>query len=580
MLQRRLLIIALSLMSAACATTSGGGAAVAKSAPVSNTPEDAAAPAAATSLTPEQQTQWQMHVLTGEIAAGRKLPETAAREFLAALQLVGDAELAQRATSLALESRNEALAMTAAQRWQQLAPNESDPREVIARLALTKGDQATAYAQCEAIISGSAGGPEDGFRQVSQILALAGKPQSEAALKLMQQLVAQWPQLPEAHHALGLLALRYGNLPLADEAAAAALRLAPGSREQLLLTTGVRVRQERFDEADAIIQKLAKADKNPTELRMGYAKLLLETHQRERARSQLRKVLEENPKSVDARYALAVMAVRDKNHAEAERELKPLLDGERGSEAALQLGQIEEARKNYAQALSYYERVVEGPPMMEAAVRRAHVMALLGRKQDARDLMQGLREEMPQFSERLFLAEAEIFSEVGDSEQALSVYQQAFKQSPDNAELLYGRSLIYEQQKKLDLAEQDLRAILKQDGDNARALNALGYMLTVHTQRYKEAKKLIARAYELEPDDAAIMDSMGWIQYRMGDTSGARELLQKAFDKFPDPEVAAHLGEVLWQLGDKTQARALWQKALADDPDHAALKETVQRLDP
>lgn len=529
-------------------------------------------------LSSSQQAEAQLHVMAGEMAAGRKQPGVAAREFLAALKIVDDATLAQRATSLALSARDEELGMAAAQRWLELAPNEIDPREVIARLSLRKGLLAGAYTQCEAIISGHAGGPGDGFRHVAQILSQGSSDEGDAALALMKQLVAKWPQLPAAHHALGLLALRYNNLPLADQAAHEALRLSPNSREHSLLLAGVLVRQSRLIESDAIIEKLLETEKSPNELRMGYAKLLLESNQRGHAREQLQKVLDAQPGNADARYALGVLAYNDKSYAEAEKDFLPLLDTERASDAAFQLGRIEESRKNYDKALSYYERVNSGTQTLDAAVHRANLLAQTGNLNSARDLMQSLREQFPQLAGRFYLAEAEMLINANALDQALGVYEVALKESPDDADLLYGRSLVYERQHRIELAEKDLRAILKRDADDARSMNALGYMLTVHTRRLDEAKKLIARALELEPDDAAILDSMGWVQFKLGNKTEARSALQKAFDKFQDPEVAAHLGEVLWTLGEKDAARSVWQKALADAPDHPVLKETIQRL--
>lgn len=530
-------------------------------------------------LSPAQRSTAQMHIMTGELAAGRKQPGLAAREFVAALEIVDDADLAQRATSLALAARNEELAMKAARRWQALEPNEVDPREVITRLALNKGDFDEAYEQCAVIVGGAAGGADDGFRQVAQILSMAGKEHGADAIKLMQRLTSKWQQLPEAQQSLAMLALRYEDLPLADFAARQALKLDPSSRDAKLLLAGIRVRQHQYDESAEIIDQLAKSNKDASELRLGYAKLLLETGERERARAQLETLIKADPKNADGNFALGVLDANDRNFDEAAKRFEPLLAGARAPEAAFQLGRIEEQRKNYDKALSYYEMVTTLPQALDAAVRRAAVLSQLGRMKDARTVMVALRERFPQFEERFWLAEADMLGDAGQPEEALKVYEAAFAEMPDSADLLYGRSLIYERQDKIDLSEKDLRAILKQDPDDARAMNALGYMLVVHTKRLKEARELIAKAHELDPDDAAIMDSLGWVQFKLGDAKAARDVLGQALGKLQDPEIAAHLGEVLWSLGEKDQARTVWNKALASDPEHAVLKETVQRLD-
>lgn len=570
-------LVRISLIAVLCA-----GAAACATAPAR--PLSAAAlklpPAPARDLTAAEQKQLQMHVLMGELAAGRDQPEVAAREFLEALKLSDDAELAQRTTSLALSARNEPLALAAAQRWLELEPNEANPREVILRLSLNLGDDATAYEQAETIVEGNAGGIEDGFAQITLILSQAGPEQSAKVIALAQRLAAHWPKQAAGPHAVGLIALRYNELAIADQAVQQALQLDPGSRDQQLLLAGVRVRQGRVDESDAIIEKLAKRDKNAAELRIGYAKLLLETGVRDRARVQLQKIADSDAKNQDARYALGVLAYNDRDLDDAERWFRPLLaGGERAVDAAFQMGRIAEQRKRYDDALSYYGRVSEGPQALDALVRRAAVLARTGRVDEARAQMADLRDQFPPYAERFYLAEAEILSDADRLPEALALYDNALKADPDSAELLYGRSLIYERQKRIDLAEKDLRALIKSNPDDSRALNALGYMLTVHGSRYKEARKLIERANELQPGDAAIMDSLGWVLFKLGDKAAARDLLQKAYDKFPDAEIAAHLGEVLWSLGDKAAARKLWQQALASEPTHAVLTDTIQRLD-
>jgi tetratricopeptide (TPR) repeat protein len=185
---------------------------------------------------------------------------------------------------------------------------------------------------------------------------------------------------------------------------------------------------------------------------------------------------------------------------------------------------------------------------------------------------------MPMFATRFYLAEGELLIEADANDEALALYNRALREHPEEPDLLYGRSLVHERLKDMRAAEADLRQILKDDADDARAMNALGYMLTVHTDRLDEARKLVTRALEITPEDAAAIDSLGWIEFRQGRHGEARRLLEKAFSKVKDPEIAAHLGEVLWTLGARDEARAIWEAALTRDPDHRVLRDTVQRL--
>lgn len=520
----------------------------------------------------------QVHLMSGEMAAARNQPGLAASEFLQALETIKDPELASRATSLALSAQDADLSLTTAKRWLELEPNSQDAREVIARVSLLKGDTAETYRQCEAIISGVAGGEDDGLMQIARLLSLAGPAQADDALKVMSQLVAKRPKVAAAHHAMSLLALRFGKTDLAYTSAQEAIQLDPPNQDHHMLMVGVLIKQGKIDEATTEFDKLAKNNPKASDMRMGYAKLLLESDQRDAARTQIRLVLKEKPDHIDAHFALGVMAFNDRDYDESEQEFKRLLNGKRGVEAAYQLGRIEEARKNYAQALNWYEQVNKGEVAVDAIVRRAYVLAQVKQVDAAQSLMAQLRDELPQYEQRFYMAEGDLLLSVGENDRALKIYDESLKVLPDDIDLLYGRSLVYERTDKIDLAEKDLRAMLAKDPNDSRAMNALGYMLVVHSKRYDEASKLISRALELTPDDAAVMDSMGWVQFKLGKKAEARATLEKAFEKFPDPEVAAHLGEVMWAQGDKDQARALWQKAIQQSPDADTLRETVDRL--
>jgi tetratricopeptide (TPR) repeat protein len=537
-----------------------------------------AAPAHAEPSFSSPRAKAQYHVMVGELAAQRRQPELAAREFMKALEIAPDPELAMRAASLALSAKNEPLALQAARRWQELAPDEADPREAVARLALRAGRREETLKQCEALIRGHAGGPDEGFRQVAQVLSQEGGKQ-EDALAVMSQLRAKWPDRAGAWHAQSLLALRFSQVELAESSARESLRLAPESRDSLLLLVGVLVKKGDIAGADAALAQLLEKGGDPVELRMGYARLLLEAERIDAARKEFEAVLAARPDLREARFALGLLELERENLDGAEPHFKALLESpDFRQRAAYYLGRIEDVRKRPEKAIEWYQQVTEGEQALEAMTRRALALGRLGRLDDARRLLGEMRRELPVFATRFYLAEGELLLEANAVPEALKLYDQALREYPGEADLLYGRSLVHERLKNLAAAEADLRQILVTDADDARAMNALGYMLTVHTQRLEEARKLVARALELTPEDAAVIDSMGWIEFRLGRHREARALLEKAFDKARDPEIAAHLGEVLWMLGERDRARAVWDDALARDPDHRVLRDTVERL--
>ncbi len=522
------------------------------------------------------------HILAGEMAAARSQPALAAVEFLAALEKVDDPALAARATGLAFSAGNAGLVERSAKRWLELQPNNMDPREVLMAMALQRKDVEGAYEQADAIINGHGAGRDEGFQHVA-VLMVQQPGTLETAVAVLKHLVEQYPKEPGAYYASGLLALRLEHVEAAEVATREAVRLRPESKENSLLLIGVLVRQQKLEDADQFLDALVKRHpKERSDLRMAYAKLLVESKQRDRARKQIERVLKDMPKNQDARFALGVFELNDGELDAARKQFKQLADHpERGPDARFQLGRIAELEKDYPKALEYYESVSSGTQALDATLRRAAVLVQLGRYDEAHGDLERLRDQYPPLRERLLLAEGEILLGAGQGEKALAAYDEALKQLPDNLDLLYGRSLAYDQLGRSTEAETDLRAIIKQKPEDARALNALGYMLSNEgAERLPEARDLIEKALKLNPEDPAIIDSLGWVSFKLGEQQAARDLLSKAHKILPDPEIAAHLGEVLWTLGQRDEAQAVWQAALKDSPDHTVLKETIQRLTP
>jgi tetratricopeptide (TPR) repeat protein len=527
----------------------------------------------------ELRAEAELHLMAGELAAGRKQPRLAAHELLQALEVFEDKDLASRATHYALSAGDADLALAGARRWLALDPTALEAREVIARMETLRGNANESFTQALELVKANPQGSGEGLIQMARMLSQADTAQADTALTVMNRLVAQYLAVAQGRYALALVALRFNKLDIADTASLEAIKLDPDSRDNALLRIGVLIRLKRLDDADSALAKMLEDEKKPAELRMAYVKLLLESNQRDAARQQLQTLLKDEPDYPDALYALGIISLNDKNYAVAESQFKPLLSGERAQDAAFQLGRLAEAKGDYTQALEFYSRVTKGNLVLDAAIRRAYALTGLQQADAAQQLMAELRDQLPQLAARLYLAEADMLVQNKQLDRALVVYNTALAEFPDDEEMLYGRSIVYERQKKIDLAANDLRTMLTNNAKDARALNALGYMLTVHTRRYQAARKYIARALELTPNDPAVMDSLGWVQFKLGQKKEALSLLKSAYEQFPDPEVAAHLGEVQWSLGNKDEARSIWNKALSDADDNDTLKATIKRLD-
>ncbi len=211
-------------------------------------------------------------------------------------------------------------------------------------------------------------------------------------------------------------------------------------------------------------------------------------------------------------------------------------------------------------------------------MRQADILIDNGKTAEAQRKLAAERDEQPDYAIQLYLIEVETLSANNQGDKAWNVLQQALQQYPDDLNLLYTRAMQAEKRNDLAQMEKDLRTIIKRDPDNAMALNALGYTLSDRTTRYAEAKALIEQAHRISPEDPAVLDSLGWVNYRMGNLDEAERLLRQALERFPDQEVAAHLGEVLWANGKQREAKQVWGKFLKEQPDSPTLRGTIKRL--
>jgi tetratricopeptide (TPR) repeat protein len=297
----------------------------------------------------------------------------------------------------------------------------------------------------------------------------------------------------------------------------------------------------------------------------------------EQALSHLDQIFSDGPPQPDLLMTAAAVALEIEAIDRARGYLLTLREtGARTDEAAFLLGQVEEMAGDADAALDWF-REVRGENELEALLRIAGIHADRGEIARAREILQQLRDQHPDEAAALYLIEGELLRERDLQDEAIAVYNEGLNAAPDQPDLLYARAMLAVGMDRLDLLERDLRQILVNDPDHVDALNALGYTLADRTERLDEARSLIERAYQLRPDEPAILDSMGWVLFRLGDAEAAEPYLRKALEESFDPEIAAHLGEVLWSLGKKDEARQVWERALDDDPQHEYLLRTLSR---
>lgn len=336
---------------------------------------------------------------------------------------------------------------------------------------------------------------------------------------------------------------------------------------------------DRGSEALPLLRGAIRDNPDDKRLRLTYARTLVEQDRMADAKAEFESLLQQYPEDDELRYSLALVCLETKNWDEAEGYLQELVERDSNVDAAhLNLGRLHEERGDPEAALREYALVGPGPDYLPAQLRQADILIANGRASEASRLLGEAREAQPDYAIQLYLIEAESYGNNAKEAQAEQVLAQAIKRYPDDLNLLYTRAMLAEKRDDLGQMEKDLRAIIQREPENAMALNALGYTLADRTTRYAEAKALIEKAHQLTPDDPAVLDSLGWVNYRMGNLDEAERLLRQALARFPDHEVAAHLGEVLWANGKRREARQVWAKAFEGQPDSQILRKTLLRL--
>ena len=352
-----------------------------------------------------------------------------------------------------------------------------------------------------------------------------------------------------------------------------------GEIAPILLRARLLQSLNRGDEALPLLKKSVSQYPDDKRLGLTYARTLVEQNRMAEAKVQFASLVEQYPEDDELRFSLALVCLEGKSWDEAEGYLQELIERDSHVDSAhLNLGRIAEERNDPEGALVEYALVGPGNEYLPAQLRQADILISHGRGAEASKKLALARDAQPDYAIQLYLIEAETLAANNQTDRAWNTLQQALKQYPDDLNLLYSRAMLAEKRNDLEQMERDLRTIIQREPDNAMALNALGYTLSDRTTRYAEAKALIQQAYDLSPDDPAVLDSLGWVNFRLGNLDEAERLLRQALERFPDQEVAAHLGEVLWANGKQREAKKIWGTFLKENPDSPILRKTILRL--
>ncbi|MSR15808.1 MAG: tetratricopeptide repeat protein [Gammaproteobacteria bacterium] len=518
------------------------------------------------------------HLLIAEFAGQRSVVSVAVEHYGKLIATTTNPLLAERATKIALYAQDDKAALANAEKWINLAPKNLEARQIAAAMYVRQGQATAAIAHLEYVLEHDRSKHGDKLKMIASLL---GREEDKTtALQVMESVLSHRLNDPDTLLVYAVLALRADKLDASRRAMDQLVAKADVSPNMALAYVSALEKEGEIAEALAFLERALARTPGEFGLRLLYARMLAEADRFKDARLEFLKLNRQAPDSTDVIYALGLLNLQTNRVENAEQNFQDLAKyPERRDDASFYLGQIAESRKQPALALEHYRSVVSGASQFQAQVRTAVLLAGQQKVTEARAILANLKPDSDDQRKQAVLVEAEILAEQKDFANAMAVFDKALNGTYDTT-LLYSRAMLAERMNRLDVLEADLRQILLKEPDNSDALNALGFTLADRTARYAEAHELIKRASALSPDNFYVLDSMGWVLYRLGRLEEAVPYLQKARAQRNDPEVAAHLGEVLWVLGRQNDAREVWNTALEAHPEDRKILDAIKRLAP
>jgi tetratricopeptide (TPR) repeat protein len=510
-------------------------------------------------------------LLTAELAGQRNRFDIALGNYVQQANATRDPGVAERAFRIAEYLGAEQAALDSALIWADTAKNSVDAQRAAAvQLARAERyDEAMVYMEKVLQRQG------DTHFDFLALSAVETDPGTRAGLlSSFDRLLQKYPNNSQLLFGKAVLLQQDGRPDEALDSLGENMEVAP-----ILLRARLLQELDRSDEALPLLRKGIRQHPDDKRLRLTYARMLVENGQIDDAKNEFASLLQQFPTDDDLRFSLALVSMEAGAWNEAQAYLEELLA--RGTDldtVHYNLARVYEEQNHPLLALQEYDKVGPGADYLSAQLRRTVLLFDAGREAEAEAHLTNARQDQPDFAIQLYLIEAENYSERERYDDAKRVLNKALAQYPDDASLLYTRAMLAEKNDDLTKLESDLRRIIEREPENAMALNALGYTLADRTTRHEEARQLIEAAYRLAPEDPAVLDSMGWVNFRLGNLPEAEKYLRDALQRYPDGEIAAHLGEVLWVQGRRREAHKVWGDALKAEPDNAILRETMKRL--
>ncbi len=518
-------------------------------------------------------------LLLGEFAGNSGDMALSVEAYNRAAMKTQDARVAARAAYIAVYGEQYQQALDLLDRWEKLDPDDVDVTRMYAITYLKLGQPLEAATYIQSILDAVDGNGHEKALAVKRLLAK----ESNTADGLIVLDALNKSETGNQH--MLILQARYAaQLEKYDEALALldrVLEIDATLADVHIIKARILLAQGKQEQAMALVALVLMEQPDNDHLRLQYARMLVEQRQFHQAKAQFNLLLTTDPENADILLSLGLLNIETGELDEASTHLNHLIDiGQKQDISNYYLGRIAQNREQHKIAIGYYLKVKSGDYVFDSKLRIAGLFARLGRVDEGLQQLEVLAEKQTSWPLRVraYLAQGELLASKQRYTEGLEMYSRALQQKPDDADLLYARALMAEKVDRIDITEADLLKLLSTQPENANALNALGYTLADRTERLEEARDYIKRAADLVPDDPAILDSLGWVSYRLGNMQDALKWLGMAFERLEDAEIAAHYGEVLWKNNQKAEAEKVWKIGLEKNAEHPVLLETMHRL--
>jgi tetratricopeptide (TPR) repeat protein len=487
-----------------------------------------------------------------------------------------DFRVARIATMLALRNSDYDAAAQASQTWLGLKPKSVNAQNMSILSLVGSAQTEAAKSAIEAQI-----GDQDVDSYIKQLAGLLVRQKnSEAGFDIADYMVQEYPGSAQVLLSSAYVAQIFNKYEAAEVWVDQALSLKPGWDLAAQLNANLLKEQDKLDERAVFIDQFVKDNPHSVAMRISHATELGRAENYSGAYELILKVLDDTPRDVGALQYAAALAEQLDNNKKSRQHLSKALNVEPDNdEVRWSLARLSTIEKKFLIAERLFDEITDPAMYVRAQIQVANMRNETQGVESAVNTLRVLKPRTEDDYLQVAITRHYLLMGAREYDEAFGYINDTLVYLPGNLELLYARALVAAELGKIDIAEKDLRIIIAQQSEHANALNALGYTLADQTDRYQEAKELIVKALSLRPNDAHILDSMGWVSYRLRDFEAAVEFLQKAYEASPEAEVAAHLGEVLWESGEQEKARAVFLKSYSRESDNPILNEVIKRYD-